>query len=150
AVQHPALATGAAGPAVAAVAAHATRGARGAPGTDRARPAGTALTAVAEQPGSAAVAARLPGSSGSSVAAVAPQKPSGPAVLPGPRHPVGAVAQQRATQQRLPGRKHAQALQWRGIGRLGGRVRNPRAVQRLHEPLVEGRRLSTERLIGLG
>ncbi|RES24777.1 hypothetical protein DSJ75_03540, partial [Mycobacterium tuberculosis] len=51
---------------------------------------------------------------------VAEQPPAGPAVSPGSRSPVGAVADQRAAGERLEGLVHhiehilLQGVQWRG------------------------------------
>ncbi len=86
------------------------------------------------------------------VTAVAPQDSARPTVLPGPRRPVGAIADQRTTQQRLGGRiDHTQhlllGLQQHAIADVDDRIQLPRIGQCLHELHVEGRHLDAQRLI---
>ncbi len=112
----------------------------------------TAMTAVAEQAGITAPAARLSGSPGPAVTAVAPQDSARPTVLPGPRRPVGAIADQRTTHQRLGGRiDHTQhlllGLQQHAIADVDDRIQLPRIGQCLRELHVEGRHLDAQRLI---
>src|SRR5205085_557505 len=78
---------------------------------------GTASTAVADQAAVTAPAARLPTSTAAAVAAVAPQNPARSAVLPGTGRSGGAVADQRATQQRVGGR--IDQTQYVGVGEFG-------------------------------
>ncbi|CFH41481.1 Uncharacterised protein [Mycobacterium tuberculosis] len=120
--------------------------------TGDARPPDTAMTAVAEQAGITAPAARLSGSPGPAVTAVAPQDSARPTVLPGPRRPVGAIADQRTTHQRLGGRiDHTQhlllGLQQHAIADVDDRIQLPRIGQCLRELHVEGRHLDAQRLI---
>ncbi|SON63815.1 hypothetical protein MSIMFI_05346 [Mycobacterium simulans] len=118
--------------------------------------AGTGVAAgpaVADEPGGPAAAARPAGYRwGIAVAAVAVEQSTGPTVGVGGRA-VGAVADQRAAQQRLGmGVDHAQrvlpqGLQLRGGGSLDCRIRLGASIQRLHKLGVKHRRLHAQRLI---
>lgn len=105
-----------------------------------AEPAGAAGTVGAERAVNSAEAA---------VATVAVQDPAGPAGLPGPRRPVGAVADQRAPQQRHGRRVDRTQQLLLDVGGLGAGIRACRAREGLHDLLVKRRRLSAQRLIGL-
>ncbi len=74
---------------------------------------------------------------------------SGAAGLPGPRRPVGAVADQRAPQQRHGRRVDRTQQLLLDVGGLGAGIRACRAREGLHDLLVKRRRLSSQRLIGL-
>jgi hypothetical protein len=139
-----------------AVAPQQPAGPAGPPGT-AADPAGTAGTAGAHQPSGpagTAVEARRARAAG---AAVAKQEPAGGAVCPGPRGPVGAVADQRAPGQRQAGRiDRTEQTRLHRLHRISGKRRSiaglragigPRTRgQRLHKLGMKCRRLSAERL----
>ncbi len=150
----PADTTGVAGhpdPAIAAGPAVAPQPAAGPAGTTgRAGATQPAGPAVADQPGRPACTAGLTGGAGPAVAAVAVEDPAGPAGLPGPRRPVGAVADQRAPQQRHGRRIDRSQQLLLDVGGLGAGIRACRAREGLHELLVKRRRLGAQRLIGLG
>src|SRR5262245_56097310 len=75
-------------------------------GTGRAGPPPSAITDQSRRPAGTTVLSRRPGSA---VSAVAPQDPARPSGLAGPWGPIGAVADQRAPQQRIGGSiDHAQ------------------------------------------
>ncbi len=121
---------------------------------DRSGAAGAAVTAPTQQARRTARATGLAGRTGSSVAAVADQQPARAAGL-ARRTAVGAVADQRAAQQR-PGRgvDHVEhsvfgCLQRRRVGRLGRGVGASGSVQGLQELLVKGGRLGADRLVAL-
>ena len=102
--------TRAAGPAVAQQwVAGITAGPAGPAVAARRASAGPAGPAVAQQPRSAAIAAGLPGAgrAGAASAAVAEQPPAGRPILPRPRGPVGAVADQRAPVRSFTGENTA-------------------------------------------
>ncbi|CFJ27475.1 Uncharacterised protein [Mycobacterium tuberculosis] len=145
--------TGVAGhpdPAIAAGPAVAPQPSAGPAGTTgRAGATQAAGPAVADQPGRPARTAGLTGGAGPAVAAVAVQDPAGPAGLPGPRRPVGAVADQRAPQQRHGRRVDRTQQLLLDVGGLGAGIRACRAREGLHDLLVKRRRLSSQRLIGL-
>ncbi len=105
--------------------------------------------AVADQPRRSAVAAvGIGGVTGPAVTTVAVQQAAGPTVLPGT--PVGAVADQRAPQQRLGGRVDRVEQGLLHVGGLGAGIRARAGVQGPHELVVIRRQLSAQRLIALG
>ncbi|VBA32291.1 hypothetical protein LAUMK21_04750 [Mycobacterium pseudokansasii] len=118
----------------------------------RARPTGTAEATVAPQPGVTASAAGHPGAVAVvPVAAIAEQQSPGLPV--GVRCvAIGAVTDQRATQQQLRGRIHQieQFLHRQHIGRLGTRIRGRARSQSTHNLIMKRRHLGAQRLIFAG
>ncbi|CAM2898081.1 hypothetical protein MYIN104542_09160 [Mycobacterium intermedium] len=104
-----------------------------------------------DQPGRAARTAGLACGTGSAPAAVAVQDAAGTSRCAGPVGTIGAVADQRSSEQGLGGcvDQVEQLLQGRGVGRFGGGIRARTGLQRLHELGVIRRRLLTDRLVGL-
>ncbi len=141
-------------PLVAAVAAVATVAAD---------PAGRANSAVTEQERRPSGPTRLPRRTRPAITAIAPQQPTRPAGLPGPRRPIGPLADQRSPQQQLGGevdhphhvlgnglQRLREGLQRHNIGRLGGGIRAPHAGQNVYELGMKRLRLRAQRLILLG
>ncbi|VBA52681.1 hypothetical protein LAUMK41_01232 [Mycobacterium attenuatum] len=148
---------GTAGPAITAVAVEPSAGSAVAAG--RAGTPGAAGAAVAPQTGGTARATSHPGGgTAAALAAIAVEDSAGAARLSYPvdRLSVGAVADERATQQRLGGRVDQaerlllQDLQRRGIGGLGAGIPARTRGQGLHELAMKRGRLGAERLIFAG
>ncbi len=124
--------------------------ATGTPG--RAKPPGPTCSAGADQPRASTGTADLAGRSGAAVAPIAVQDPAVASTLSSPRHPIVAVADQRAPQQRLGGRiDHVEhCLQRRGVGDLRACILPRSRVKGGYQLVVKRRHLGAERLIGLG
>ncbi len=119
-------------------------------------PPGPTGTAMAEQPRRPAGATGLTDRTGAAGATVTPQNSASPTGLPGPRHPIGAIADQRPPKPVLAGCIHQtqhvllHGLQPRDAGRLASRVAvAPRGQQR-DKALIEGRDPGADGLIFLG
>ena len=140
---------------------HSSPPAPPAPPLRRQRPAGPAGAAGADQPGGPAVTAVLAARAPDPPAPPLPYQPAaGPAVCPGTRGAVGAVADQRAPGQRQAGRiDQAEQILLNRLRRIGLERRNIGGLradigfrtrgQRLHKLVMERRRLRTERLKAL-
>lgn len=125
--------------------------------TGRPGPASAARAAVADQPGRPAGAPRRSGSAAvTTVSAIAVQDPARLARLPHrPAGPVGAVTDQRTSQQRLGGRIDQveqtlpRALQRRRVGGFGTGIGVRTRLEGPHELVVIRRQVSAQALVGL-
>jgi len=114
---------------------------------DRTGSTGASGSAAANQSGRAAVAAHLSRQPVAPAAAVAEQQSAGPAVTAGCAG--GAVADQRAAQQRLGGRIHHAQQKLVSAGGLGTGIRQGTGIECLHELCVKYGALRADGLIGL-